>query len=978
MTSHWRSLNDLDHTPEYAESMAREFPDGAMETSNGIDRRGFLTLMGASIALAGAAGCRRPVEHIVPYVSKPEEITLGIGQRYATSMPRGTETLRLLVHAREGRPIHIAGNPTDAGTKGAVDPWASASILGLYDPDRSQAPVSGGVASTAMAFVGEWSAQHAQFLAKQGEGLAVLTEPYASPTLARYAAEFRSAFPKAQWVVYDPVGDEHILQGTASVMGKRVMPVHDFSKADVILSLDADFLGTETRHIEHARAFADRRRMTDEHAGMNRLYLVEPTLSQTALMADHRYVVPAAQVGAFGAAVANACGLGVSVPSMEGIDTAAVAMIARELLAAPGRLLVIAGRRQPPAVHALAVLMNTALGAGMHTVSYIEIPNSESSDTAALKALVASMNAGKVQTLVMLGGNPVHNAPADLGFTAALRSVRTAIHASPYRDETSAMCAWHVPLHHYLESWGDTSSADGSLGITQPLIAPMVEGRSMTELFALLAGGKDVKAYDAVVETWKKILPGADFDKAFRAVLHDGVYAAAAPTPMLVTGVNASMVKLASAPRPTKDALDVVFQLSPAVHDGRYANNGWLMEFPDPVTKITWDNAAVMSKTTAEALGFSNHELVRVSLRGRDIGLPVWIMPGQADFTVTITLGYGRSFGRVAKGVGANGYAIRSIDALGIDHGATLTRIRGEHKLACVQDHHGLDAEKLAREGVQERLPVIVREGTLEEFRREPGFAKERMEEPKLRSMWDDHQFDGEHQWGMTIDLNACTGCGACTISCQSENNIPIVGREQVLNGREMHWIRIDRYFSGTVENPTVLAQPVGCQHCELAPCEQVCPVAATSHDEEGLNVMTYNRCVGTRYCSNNCPYKVRRFNFFNYTKDTPETLQMAQNPEVTVRFRGVMEKCTYCTQRISLARIGAKREGRPLKDGDVVAACEAACPTQAIVFGDISDPASRVSKMKQNERNYALLGELNVRPRTTYLAKLRNPSTGK
>ncbi|MBL0176584.1 MAG: TAT-variant-translocated molybdopterin oxidoreductase [Ignavibacteria bacterium] len=979
---HWRSIDDLERTPGYADRIAAEFPEGAMEPGRGIDRRGFLGLMGASLALAGTAGCRRPEEHIVPYVSKPEEITLGIAQRYATTMPRGTENLRLLAHSHEGRPTHIEGNALDGATGGAVDPWASASLLGLYDPDRSRTPLSRGVASSSAAFAGEWAGLHAAALAKQGEGLAVLVEPFASPTLFRLATEFRAAFPKALWAVYDPVSDENIQRGIAQVTGRRLMPVYDFSKADVILSLDADFLGTETRHIENARAFTDRRRIRDGKDTMNRLFLVEPTLSQTATMADARYVVPAGAIGVFAAHVAAALGLQGLAPAAlpASVRPDAPRAIAAALSAARGRALVLAGRRQPPEVHALVAAMNDVLGAQGATVSYIEIPKSESSDTASLKALVDAMNAGKVQTLVMLGGNPAYHAPADLGFAQALPGVRTAIHASPHADETSALCAWHIPLHHYLESWGDAVGFDGAPGVIQPLIAPLVDGRSMTEMLALLVTGKDVKGYDAVVATWKTLLPAADFDKDFRTVLHDGLLRVPAPAadivPVNTGAVAVSMSAALKAAAPGKDALEVVFQLSPCVHDGRYANNGWLQEFPDPVTKLTWDNAAVMSRATADAFGFKNHELIRLSLRGRDIGLPVWIMPGQADYCVTVALGYGRAHGRVAGGVGASAYKLRGSGDADFEGGATLARIRGEHRLACVQDHHGLDAEQMAREGVAERLPMIVREGTLEEYRAHPEFAKERVEEPPLRSMWDDITYKTGHQWGMTIDLNACTGCGACTIACQSENNIPIVGREQVLNGREMHWIRIDRYFSGTVENPTVLAQPVGCQHCEMAPCEQVCPVAATTHDEEGLNVMTYNRCVGTRYCSNNCPYKARRFNFFNYTKDMPETVQMAQNPDVTVRFRGVMEKCTYCTQRINLARIAAKREGRPLKDGDIVAACESACPTQAIVFGDINDPASRVSKMKALDRDYALLGELNVRPRTTYLAKLRNPGT--
>ncbi len=984
MKSTWKSIDELRGRAHDATHNLENPPEGL---PSGMDRRTFLSLMGASAALAGLAGCRRPEDRIVPYVSKPEDLVLGIPQRYATTMPFGLENIPLLVTSHEGRPTHIEGNPLDPSTAGAVNVWTSASILDLYDPDRSQVVRNAGAEAELAAFVGDWQVKHAGFVQTQGEGLAVLSGSFASPTLARLAGEFRARFPKAQWVTYDAVNDDTIVQGCAAATGQRAIPVYDFTNADVVLSLDADLFGTESNAITNAHGFASRRRIRSTNDTMNRLYLVEGTLSTTASMADHRLPVRSGLINACATAIAEELRRqGLALPAFGGpavgagqFDTRWIAAVAKDLLAHRGRCVIAAGRRQPPAVHALAAALNAALGNVGTTVKYLLPRHAESTDTAAFEWLVTLMNAGKVQTLVVLDTNPVYSAPADLAFGEALAKVGTIIHAGQSFDETAAAATWHVPLHHYLESWGDVSTFHGSHGVVQPLIAPLYTGMSLTEMAALVSGGAQIKGYDAVVQTWKALLPAAGFDAAFTHVLHDGRFESDALPSMSVDMARAAAFHTSASVKPaavSATALEVSLQASPAVYDGRFANNGWLQEFPDPVTKITWDNAAIMSEATAAALGVRNEDFIRLTSAAGNIGLPVWIMPGQADFTVTVNLGYGRkNCGRIGDAVGDNGYRLRSSASPYIVSGVTMQKIRGTHRVACVQDHHGLDSEDLARRGIQERLPMIVREATLEEYQHEPNFAKERVEHPALRSTWDEHTYNDGFQWGMSIDLNACTGCGACTIACQSENNIPIVGKEQVLNGREMHWIRIDRYYAGSVEQPEVLVQPLGCVQCEMAPCEQVCPVAATSHDEEGLNVMTYNRCVGTRYCSNNCPYKARRFNFFNYAKEAPETVQMARNPEVTVRFRGVMEKCTYCVQRIATGKIAAKRDGRALADGDIVAACESACPTRAIVFGDTRDEKSRISAAKKLDRDYALLGELNVRPRTTYLAKLRNPN---
>jgi MoCo/4Fe-4S cofactor protein with predicted Tat translocation signal len=988
--AYWLSLRDRNDTPEYRALVEREFPEGTLELASSMNRRSFLTLMGASMALAGLTSCRRPVEEIVPYVSKPEEITPGNALQYATSMPLGTEIHSLLVQAREGRPVKIMGNPLDARTGSASTAWAGASILGLYDPDRSQTALAGTAESNVQTFVGAWTPLHAKYQANGGAGLGLLCQPFASPTLLRQLDAFRAAFPAATVATWDPVSDRAQLEGHGAVFGRPLRAIYDFSQADVVVALDADLFGTEYGAFENARGFAARRRVEKPGDTMNRLYVVEPSLSQTAALADHRLRLHAGGIPAFTAillmnVLADArlpipASILAAVPADPPKDAEWIAAVAADLIKHRGRSIVAAGRGQHPAVHALVALINSVLGNTGQTVRYAAQPFASESDPESLATLTMLMRASKIETLVILGGNPVFDAPADLEFATALANVGTSVHVGLHRDETANACTWHVPLRHYLEAWGDVSSMHGHVGVIQPLIEPLyADGVSDVEMLALIAGGKLEKGYDIVKATWQQLSPGLS-ERAWRGILHDGLLpreiALEAPVPA-ADAVAALMSRTLFAPPALSAAnMELTFRLSPGVHDGRYANNGWLQEFPDPVTKLTWDNAALMSRRTASELGLKDGDLVRLTCAGRETPMPVWTMPGQADYCVTVALGYGRKHaGRVGTGVGFNTYRLRRSDALYHSTQLTVGPAFAVHKLACVQDHHGLDVEKMAREGIQERLPQLYREATLGEYGKKPTFAKERVEMPELRSMWDDHGYKDGHQWGMSIDLNACIGCGACTIACQSENNIPVVGKKMVLNGREMHWIRIDRYFTGDEDDPGVRVMPLACHHCEMAPCEQVCPVAATSHDAEGLNVMTYNRCIGTRYCSNNCPYKVRRFNFHNYTGDIPETVQMAQNPDVTVRFRGVMEKCTYCTQRITRGKTAAKVEGRALKDGDIATACEQSCPTQAIVFGDLNDPASRVSQEKTRDRDYALLGEFNLRPRTTFLARLRNPN---
>ncbi|HWR83684.1 MAG TPA: TAT-variant-translocated molybdopterin oxidoreductase [Candidatus Deferrimicrobium sp.] len=976
---HWRSLEQLADTAEFRQFLHREFPQGASEMDNSWSRRNFLALMGASLALAGLTGCRRPEEKIVPYVQAPEEVIPGIAQRYATSMPFGAGAYGLVVESHEGRPTKIEGNPLHPSSRGASNAFMQAAILDLYDPDRSRHVLHKGHQKSWDDFVTFWREQRSSHVDDRGASLAVLCEPFSSPTMARLKREFLNTFPNSLWAAYAPVTDESIFDGTKLATGELLSPVYHFDQADIIVSLDADFLLTESDNVANARAFANGRRIDLQRVDMNRLYVAESGYTVTGAMADHQLRVQSSRIIAVAIALASelaAQGLqldymrGIPQPDLSADQLSWVKAIARDLMQARSRAVIVAGRRQPAVLHALVMAMNAALGNIGRAVSYVSPKDLAPSNTADLARLSAAIKSGRISTLIVLGGHPVYSSPVDLNLPESLKQVETVVHCGTHVDETAQQASWHLPETHFLESWGDARAADGTASVVQPLIEPLYGGRTAAEMLQFIVTGNEVRGYEIVRDTWKALLAGADFEKRWRAVLHDGLLEnSAAPSATITIRHQEIHDLLSQQPSEFKDAgisnLEVNFAVSPSMFDGRFANNGWLQELPDPVTKLTWDNATLMSPKTANELGVGNGDVVSLTYRGRALEIPVWIVPGQADYSVSLELGYGRSFaGQVGNGVGFNAYALRTSDAPYFDSGLAISRTGRTYELATTQEH-----------GSMEGRPLI-REGTLDEYRKNPRFAQEMVEHPPLVSLWKDRAYNEGYQWGMAIDLNACIGCGACTIACQSENNIPIVGKTQVRKGREMHWIRVDRYFEGDVDNPRMAHQPVPCQHCENAPCEQVCPVAATVHDKEGLNTMVYNRCIGTRYCSNNCPYKVRRFNFFNYTKDYHETIAMAQNPDVTVRSRGVMEKCTYCVQRINEARRTAKREDRQITDGELLTACQQACPAQAITFGNIIAPDSQVAKAKADSRNYHLLGELNVRPRTSYLARLRNPNS--
>ena len=931
MNQYWRSLDELEQTKEFEEFLHREVPEQASEWFDPISRRTFLRLMGASLALAGLGACtRQPEEKIVPYAAKPpEELIPGIPLFYATAMTHGGFATGLLVESHMGRPTKVEGNPQHPASLGATNIFAQASVLDLYDPDRSQVVLHAGQINTWESFVAAVHDELGGLQVNKGAGLRLLTSTVTSPTLADQLAQLPLKFPAAKWHSYEPVGRDNTRGGAKLAFGEVVETQYHFDKADVILSLDGDFFS----NLRYARDFIEKRRVRGDRTAMNRLYAVESTPTLTGAMADHRYAMRPSEIARFARELPAA--------------------IQRDLEAHRSASIVIAGEAQPPIVHALVHAMNHALGNVGSTVTYTE-PVTVDGDS--LPELVADMNAGKVECLIVLAGNPVFTAPADLKFTDALSKVKLRVHLGLHNDETAAWCHWHIPAAHFLESWGDARAFDGTITIQQPLIAPLYGGRSVHELLAVILGQSNQSNHDIVRAYWKQ--HGLVDDDLWHAALHDGIVPS--------TAAPAREVQLQKFDEPTTaktEGLEIIFQPDPTIGDGAFANNGWLQELPKPFSKLTWDNAALISPTTAHRLGVVTEEIVELRYRGRSVDAPVWVLPGQPDDCVTVHFGYGRTrAGRVGTGAGFNAYTIRTASAPWFDTGLTVAKSGRRRSLATTQHHQLMDGRHQ------------VRVGTIGQYQADPEFVRHMVEELPAESLYPGYKYDG-YAWGMVIDTNACIGCNACVVACQSENNIPVVGKEQVLRGREMHWIRIDRYYEGDLENPAIYHQPVPCMQCENAPCEVVCPVGATVHDKEGLNEMIYNRCVGTRYCSNNCPYKVRRFNFLQFTDNKTPSLKLQRNPNVTVRMRGVMEKCTYCIQRINAARITAEKENRVVRDGEITPACAQACPTQAIVFGNINDPASRVRQWKAEKLNYGLLVNLNTRPRTTYLARLRNPN---
>jgi MoCo/4Fe-4S cofactor protein with predicted Tat translocation signal len=1065
---YWRSVEQLADTPEFREWLAREFPEGATELTDPVSRRHFVKIMSASFLLAGlglaGTGCRRPEEHLMPFGKAPEDYTFGTSQYYATAMPTRAGAIPLIAKSCEGRPIKVEGNPLYPDGNGGTDRYTQASILNLYDPDRAQRFVKGGDTVPRDAALAALDQLAKQFAANRGEGLCLLGERKLSPSRTRLHRRLAEKYPRARWFLHEAIDTDIHRRAATQAFGQPARPVFRYDKANVIVSLDCDFIGAEDDAHNHIRRFASRRKIEKPGDPMNRLYAVESLFTLTGVNADHRLRLPASAVVQVAAALAAACGVSVgNVPRPAGVDPKWISECAKDLLANKGASLVVAGFGQPLAVHLLAHALNAVLGNVGETV---ELIGGTEPDAGTLGDLARALRDGEVDTLVILGCNPVYDAPADLDWAQTQRRAKTIVRLGYYEDETAAGCDWHFPLAHYLESWGDALTSDGVLVPIQPLIAPLFGGLTELEFLARLGGLAVTNAHDIVRETFAGYSDGGD--EAWKQFLHDGYLPGSAATRLSASLSGVAVARAVAAlnittpaaalhgtlalragravaalniTTPARDNLEVVLHRDYRVDDGRYANNGWLQEMPDPITKITWDNAILVSRKTARELDVVNGDVVEVSLNGRTVKGPIWTQPGMADYSLGLALGYGRAnAGRVGQGVGFNAYPLFTTTSGYLATGAKVRKTGEKYVIACTQDHWSMEGRG------------IVREANLEQFAQRPDFARAMNlpEPPVVAPLYpnplDEARKKGHHQWGMAVDLNACVGCGTCIIACQSENNIPIVGKDQVRRGREMHWMRVDRYYAADpakprlpdflrrdadeqfeewIDEPQGVMQPMLCQHCEAAPCENVCPVNATVHDQEGLNVMVYNRCVGTRYCSNNCPYKVRRFNYLDYNKrslqelrgpfyptpvlhgkngswdlwrwwksptdptagmrpdDEWDLIKMIKNPDVTVRMRGVMEKCTYCLQRIEGAKIaqkvkaGASGDVR-LKEADGTiprTACQQACPANALVFGDVSDPDSAVSRLKRQPRNYAVLESLFTRPRTTYLARVRNPN---
>ena len=983
---YWRSLNDLAETEEFRDIVEHEFPAGADQMLDPVSRRNFMKVMGASFALAGLGACvRQPEEKIIPYVKQPEEMVPGHPLYFASATVLGGFANGTIVTSHEGRPTKIDGNREHPSNLGASDVFMQADVLQLYDPDRSQALMQRGR-------IGSWEGFNTIINRKLGQlpggkGLSILTGAVSSPTLLSQINELRSKYPDAKWHVYEP----------APLASRPRIPNYDLTKADIVVALDCDLFTSLPGSIRYAKDFATRRDPETNGGKMNRLYVAEAMPTPTGSLADHRLAVRSIDIWKIAAAIArgvSANTVGASADSVPEEATTLVNAIVDDLNKHNGSAIVVAGESQPEIVHQIVESINRAIGAIDNTVTYIDSPVAGADYDAFLsvRSLVADMKNGQVDTLVILGGNPAYDAPADLEFKAAMNAVPMRIHLGMYFNETAYLSHFHIPEHHTLEMWSDAVAHDGTVSIIQPLIAPLYSStRSAHQVVAALNGSASAKDYDIVRGYWEGKLPG-NFEKSWRKALYSGLVEGysvkSEPSTAVATAIASTDTTAANTQQePSTDTdttndgtaitvpqdpggLEVNFRPDPCIWDGKYNNNGWLQELPKPMTKLTWDNAVLMSKKTADENGVENGDIVDLELNGRKLSAPVWIMPGHANKSVTIHLGYGRErTGRVGTETGFDANVLRDSTSPWFSTGLKLTKGRGSYQLVSTQDHGTLDGRN------------IYREVTLSDFTGNPNIIDE-MEHVSLEeldkltfytsSKW--NEYNG-YAWAMTIDLNSCTACNACTIACQSENNIPVVGKDEVSVGREMHWIRIDRYFKGDEDyNPTIHNQPVPYMQCEQAPCEVVCPVAATVHSAEGLNDMVYNRCVGTRYCSNNCPYKVRRFNFLQYVDSDTESFRLMRNPDVSVRTRGVMEKCTYCVQRINRARIQSKIDNRQVQDGEIVTACEQACPTGAITFGDQNNAESRVAKLKQSKRNFGMLVELNTRPRTTYLARLVNP----
>jgi Fe-S-cluster-containing dehydrogenase component len=977
-----RKVIDDRHRDLYRELL--ETPGSPSELS----RRGFLQLLAASIAFAGLSGCqiRQPVETIIPYVRQPEDLVPGRPSFYATAMSIGGYALGLLVESHEGRPTKIEGNPNHQASLGGTDVFAQASILDLYDPDRSQTPLYLGEIRTWGDFLTDLRGPLTKQRVNKGAGLRILSETVSSPTLGDQLKKLLIDFPQAKWHQYEPINRDNSLAGAQMALGRFAETTYHFDKANIVLSLDSDFLSSGPGSTRYARDFISKRRVRRDKTQTNRLYVVETRVSNTGAMADHRLSVRPSEFDLVVRQIAAKLGVATGEQSPVGNQEWEewTDVLVHDLQNNRGSSIVLAGEHQPPIVHALVHQVNQALESVGRTITYVDpVFIKPDSQLESLRQLVNDIDSGQVELLFILSGNPAFDAPADFHFAQTLAKVPVRVHQSLYYNETSALCHWHINAAHYLESWSDARAFDGTVSIVQPLIAPLYAGKTAHELLALFTDEPNRSSYDIVKSFWMQsqaATNSGDFEQWWSKALRDGVIENSASKPLTETVIQAQVTFTPATARSDWGNVEIVFQPDPSIYDGRFANNGWLQELPKPLTKLTWDNAAIVSPDTANQFGLSSEPefrggehgtnaatVIEITAGDHSISAPVWVLPGQPDGVVTLHLGYGRTragtagSGTAEKPVGFNAYELRRSDGLWLTR-AQLTRTDRTYELACTQAH-----------SVEDR--GLIRSTSISSYLQNDSFGNAEADRPdKEISMYPGWEYEA-YAWGMSIDTGSCVGCNACVVACQAENNIPVIGKTEVMHAREMHWLRIDRYFEGDRGDPAIMFEPVPCMHCENAPCELVCPVAATTHSNEGLNEMVYNRCVGTRYCSNNCPYKVRRFNFFEYSNFDAPLVQLQRNPDVTVRGRGVMEKCTYCVQRINAAKIEAEKENRRVQDGEITPACQQACPVQAIVFGDINDPNSRVARLKREPADYGLLAELNTRPRTTYLARINNPN---
>ncbi len=1011
---YWRSLDELANTPEFQEFVHHEFPAHAAEWLQG-NRRHFLKIMGASLALAGLAGCSRfPVETLVPYAHRPANRDPGVPVYYTTAMDFGGIGQGMLVTSVDGRPIKVDGNPTHPLNRGGSDFYGQASVLNVYDPDRSRSVMKKNASGeygegTWASFESFWKNELAGLKKNSGKGLAVLAQDWSSPSVADMRRRLRKALPDSQWFEYEAVSYDNAREGTRLAFGSPLRVAPELAAAQVIVSFDQDLFVGDPLSVKFARDFAAGRRLTDPETGrqatrMNRLYVVESTFTMTGSHAEnskHRIAVAARDILAVGALLAaelrnQGLSLAADVPAPSapppGVAPHVIRAMAQDLLAHRGQCVLVAGGDQPPEMHALTAILNHALGNTGRTVNYYAVPDPDRpTHREAMVQLTEAMRRKEISTLVILGGNPVYNAPVDLAFAQALDHVPTSIHLADYFDETSRLCAWHLPQCHYLENWGDVRTYNGLISIVQPMIEPIFGGRSAIEVLALLIQDPVRGGYEIVQRAlgikatewrWKKALFDGYVEKTAWLPAHPTISAA-------LLGQRMSDRWKRAAAALSVHNLEVVFRRDSKIYDGRWANNGWLQELPEPMTRLTWDNAALISPKTAQALGIGPHKshLIQVKIAERVLEIAAYIMPGQPEHSITLPLGYGRtSAGNVGNGAGFDVYTLRTSAAMDYQDGATVTLIGKTYELASTQNHFVIGT--IGEKAIAARIPDLIHQGTFLQFLKDPSLGHKKS---VAVSLWDEHHFDKGYQWGLAVDLTTCIGCSSCVIACQAENNIPIVGKPQVLLGREMQWLRIDRYFRGPdATSPQAVHEPIMCMQCENAPCEAVCPVGATSTAPDGLNTMTYNRCIGTRYCAVNCPYKVRRFNFLDYNsgnlnnlyepnllrKPMNDLVALQKNPQVSIRVRGVMEKCTYCVQRIEVARVVAERENRKIRDGEITPACAQACPSRALVFGNIRDKNSRVAALFRQTRCYGILNYLLfTAPRTRYLPKLWNPN---